>query len=624
MRDGTPQHPSHFKNVGRVILCTAILSCSSLFAASKIPAPRPVPVESGKAAFDVAASEVDSRTLVIVSALSRQTGPFSVSLKAQGIATENAKSWGDAVDSPSSVGSNRLGPLAPYTLPAPTTRPPVPSRKFHLLVRDGDIASPVNYLGVDARLVAVGKRVQVYADVRDLSEVSETLLHEIVSTFDDHVYPTATSRFGPVEDCDQDGRFTIFLSGWLNRLAGGRIKVDGFVRGADLDRDVGEPFGNRCDMMYLSTSLRPGPHLKTVIAHEYTHAVRFSRKSFPRDRFGRLANEEEGWLDEGLAHLAEDLHGFSRSNLDYRVSAFLSRPEKYRLVVEDYYAADLFRSHGNRGGTYLFLRWCVDRYGDAVLDRMMRSPLRGVANVEAATGRSVAALYREWSTALYLTGLDPQTDASNPGSYRTIDPRGMIEDWILAGPRSDSVELDAKPHVWNAAGTTTHYVVLDAAKTGATRVEINGPAEAELQVTVVSLPPKLGGIRLEVLPTTAKGGAVSVRARVESQGPTSVRLGAISWEPLTPSADSRSSLFRRAGIDMLGIARRFGTSGLAAGGLLASQPIPLEGVTEHDGPIVFKVVGTDAKGRRVAAWAEMSVKSDEPGEGLECPTGSCP
>ena len=127
-------------------------------------------------------------------------------------------------------------------------------------------------------------------------------------------------------------------------------------------------------MMYLSTALGPGPHLRTVLAHEYTHAVTFSAKALAAAAdCGRPAVEEEGWLDEGLAHLAEDLHGFSRSNLDYRVSAFLSRPERYRLVVEDYYAADLFRSHGNRGGTYLFLRWCADRYGPGLLPALVRS-----------------------------------------------------------------------------------------------------------------------------------------------------------------------------------------------------------------------------------------------------------
>ena len=490
-------------------------------------------------------------------------------------------------------------------------KPPWPSRRFFLLVRDGDVASASNYLAIDGRLAAVGDRVQVYVDPRDaLSSLDPGLVAEVVATFDERGYPLAAQRFGAAEDVDGDGRFTILVSSWLTRLAGGRYSVDGFVRGADFDRSVDQPFGNRGDMMYLSAALKPGPHLKTVIAHEYTHAVVFSRRAFPAAGHGRLRPEEEGWLDEGLAHLVEDLHGFSRTNLDYRVSAFLSRPERYRLVVEDYYAADLFRSHGNRGGAYLFLRWCVDRHGEAVLDRLVRSDLRGIANVEAATGRSFAALYREWTTALFLSGLDPSADLGMPGRYRSIDPRGMIEDWVLAGPRSSRVRPDGPADTWSAAGTSTHYAIVDGTDRGVVRVEVDGPAEAALQVTAVPLPDGYGGLDLELRSAPSNEGGVAVRARVTSRGGTPIRLGAIAWEPLVPPADPGSSGLRRSGLDMLGIARRFGTSRLGVGGQLSSGSIRLEGVRPGDGPIIFKAVGTDDAGRRVAAWAEVDIRPE--------------
>jgi hypothetical protein len=350
------------------------------------------------------------------------------------------------------------------------------------------------------------------------------------------------------------------------------------------------------------------------LAHEYAHAVRFSRKAFPRSTDGRLGIEEEGWLDEGLAHLVEDLHGFSRSNVDYRVSAFLSRPERYRLVVDDYYAADLFRSHGNRGGTYLFLRWCVDRYGDAVLDRMMTSPYRGIANLEAATGRNFASLYRDWTVALFLTGLDPNAVDKTQGHYRSLDPRGMIEEWILAGPRSEFVQADGHVHKWLAGGTTTHYVVLESTEPGGVAVEVDGPTNAQLQVTAVALPDELGRVDLDIRAVASRDGNLQIKAKLSAIGKTAIRIGAVAWEPLVPAADARASVFRHAGLDMLGIARRFGTSGLERGGRLASGPIPLGGVKPGDGPLVFKVVGTDAAGRRVAAWADLEIVAEEAAE----------
>jgi hypothetical protein len=140
------------------------------------------------------------------------------------------------------------------------------------------------------------------------------------------------------------------------------------------------------------------------------------------------------------------------------------------------------------------------------------------------------------------------------------------------------------------------------------RIQVEGPSEAQLQVTVVPLPDDLGGLDLEVRPTADGDGFVAVRARVASRGSTPVRLGAIAWEPLVPPADARDQGFRRSGLDMLGIARRFGTSALGVGGRLASGPIRLDGVRPGDGPLIFKAVGTDAAGHRIAAWAEVEIR----------------
>ena len=107
------------------------------------------------------------------------------------------------------------------------------------------------------------------------------LLEDLVTTFDDQIVPVAARSVGLAHDIDGDGRFTVLISSWLGRLGNGRHAVDGFVRVTDLDPLYSPPFGNRCDMMYLSTGLKPGPHLRTIMAHEYMHAVVFSQKSLP-------------------------------------------------------------------------------------------------------------------------------------------------------------------------------------------------------------------------------------------------------------------------------------------------------------------------------------------------------
>src|SRR5262249_37079742 len=160
-------------------------------------------------------------------------------------------------------------------------------KTFSLMVRAGDVASAANYQPIKAKLCAVGYRVQVYVDERDLAGVSPETFRELVTTFDDRIVPLAARTFGTARDIDEDGRFTGFMTSWLTRLGGGKHAVDGFVRGADLDPKCAAPFSNHSDMMYLSTAVSAGPHLRTLLAHEYTHAVTFSAKLQP---------DEEGWL----------------------------------------------------------------------------------------------------------------------------------------------------------------------------------------------------------------------------------------------------------------------------------------------------------------------------------------
>lgn len=582
--------------------------------------PVAIAVTRGHAEFDVPTPDPGSRTLVIVSAMSRAPGPFRVSL----VARPTTRARPPTLVPEPTRREVRLKPVALLPPPEIARRQPAAERTFHLMVRDGDVASASNYLAVRGRLRAVGRRVQIYVDAQDLAVVGEDVLRDLMATFDDRVFPTAATTFGHARDVDGDGRFTILMSSWLTRLAGGRHAVDGYVRGADFDATLAAPFGNRCDMMYLSTALESGPHLRTVVAHEFTHAVTIGARacSAPATEgaAARSRPDEEGWLDEALAHLVEDLHGFSRSNLDYRVSAFLSQPSRYRLIVEDYYAADLFRSHGNRGGTYLFLRWCADRFGPALLPALIRSDRRGTDNLEAATGVPFPVLYRQWSVALFLSGLDPSSSRPTSPAYRTIDVRGPLGRWDLAGPRTVPVEASrgVDPHAWSTAGTSSHFVLVEGSATAgpsvAVTVEVSGPPAADLQVTAVPLPSGMARVDLDVRAIADPKGARRLHASLRERQGVAVRLDSLSWEPLVPAANPRAAGFRRDGLDSPAIARVFGSATLLAHGTLRSQAINLPDAPGIDGPLVVKVVGSDAHGRRIAAWAEVPPVRDHDGD----------
>ena len=137
---------------------------------------------------------------------------------------------------------------------------PPRERDFHMMVRDGDTGSPSNYAAVRGVLKGVGHRVQVYVAAEDIGASSgdvDRRPHSSRSTIAS--IRSWLDRVGTACDVDGDGRFTILLSSWLDHLGGGRYPVDGFVRVADLDAAYRPPFGNRCDMMYLNSSLKAGP-----------------------------------------------------------------------------------------------------------------------------------------------------------------------------------------------------------------------------------------------------------------------------------------------------------------------------------------------------------------------------
>ena len=77
----------------------------------------------------------------------------------------------------------------------------------------------------------------------------------------------------------------------------------------------------------------------------------------------------------------------------------------------------------------------------------------------------------------------------------------------------------------------------------------------------------------------------------------------------SPGLATGSTTVASGRLDMLGIAASFGTSALPARGELRSGPIHLSGTSPESGPLVIKVVGTDPRGRRVCAWADLSPAS---------------
>ena len=350
------------------------------------------------------------------------------------------------------------------------------SREFSIHVTDGSLDDPAQYTTIHANVVAEGRQVRVYLDdQQSAASLAGGLVQEIVDLFDNELVPRFGAMLGTYRDVDHDGRFAVLLTPWLGRLQGGRTSVGGFVRGSDFQSCLGLPFSNRCDMMYVNSQTLPGPRLRTLLIHEYTHAVCFSQRmgdSLTRPRFA----DEEDWLNEAIAHSAESLFHAGWSNLDYRMARFLNDPGAFPLVVPDYYRAGLC-FHGCRGATYLFLRYCLEQFGPETLTRLINNPARGTHNIELATGCPFEELFRGWtlslagSACLAAAPHGPQTESAiapdadlkhATPALAPLDSCGTLGEWGLAGPRRIAWNGDAGPRTLTLKGTSAEYLEVAA------------------------------------------------------------------------------------------------------------------------------------------------------------------
>lgn len=483
---------------------------------------------------------------------------------------------------------------APETY-APRGDPPR-RRTFYLFMADREFENAGNYAQVVGELCGVGKHVQVYLDPRDpLTPEMDRAVADAIQTFDREVYPWSRQKLGHVVDVDRDGRFTILFSSLLSRLQAGKSVVDGFVRGSDFLMNVAPPFSNRCDMMYLNSRMRAGPHLRTVLAHEFTHAVTFCEHVLnnpPDCRF-----DEESWLNEGLSHVVEDLHQHGWSNLDYRVRAYLAQPERYPLVVADYYGSGLWRNPGTRGCTFLFLRWCHLRSEPDLLRRMIQSPLVGVRNLEAATRQPFAKLYRDWAVSLILDESWRKEQLSPDRFTRLIEkapnPARIVPQFF--GPRFDTLESGV--HEYALVGTGLKYVLLPGSTGKSRHYRIQADAESRLQATLVELDRTHGLLNVHCR-ALADQSALLVEAKA-LQGP--VQLEGIFWEKVPPRGMGREGTdYRDLNQGQRGPVVKEGDTW--AGTLSDFLPAP------RDQDLVIRVAGRDSQGRLVVGCAFLPVQ----------------
>jgi hypothetical protein len=298
-----------------------------------------------------------------------------------------------------------------------------------------------------ARIAAISTHAIVLADtLNPTGGFTAADYGRFATRFDTLVYPLDTDNFGVPSDIDGNGKIVILFTGAVNALTppASSSYVGGFFYGRDLfpTTDTGNLQGcagsNVGEMFYL---LAPDPTGKingnvrrtgfvdsvttSVLAHEFQHLINASRRLYVNN-----AQEfEEGWLDEGLAHVAEELLFYRESGLAPRsninlptlqassktVNAFnedmgsnAGRYRSYLLKPSENSAFNTNDSLETRGATWDLLRYLADRKAtsasasDAPTWQALVSTVRvGVTNLKAVFGNDLEARVRDWNISHY-------------------------------------------------------------------------------------------------------------------------------------------------------------------------------------------------------------------------------
>lgn len=494
-----------------VVLVTAMhlrsRDASSPLAASPVAltpgAWHSIPVADNLAGFDLPCDH-DQRFVFIVSSLGDAAKTYRVRLESEPIVLAEQRATKRAYAAPLSPlgrgvegeGSARqVGVLAS----ASRLKAGLQRRAFDIHIGPGSLDDAVGYVRVTGRCVTETESVRVFLDEQQANDQPmRDAANEIVRLLETQIIPRSRELLGTHADIDGDGKLAVLLTPVLDRVSTSG-SLGGFVRASDFRRDVSPPFGSHADVIYLNSKVvSPGEHLHVLLAHEYTHAVCFSER-WQREASGERVRDEEDWLTEAIAHVAEQQHHAGWSNLDYRIARYLRDPASAPLVVPDAARAGLWRDPGCRGASYLFLQWCVDQFGNDFLRDLIQSPHRGRANIEHAVGVPFAELFRRWTIAMWEAGQAESGDIA-AGGYRSLALHGRLGDQVLLGPtatvwcaapspptplpqgeRGEIIELKLR-------GTAAEFVELTAPGDGQPRrITVTADSGTELQLTLIPL-----------------------------------------------------------------------------------------------------------------------------------------
>jgi hypothetical protein len=327
--------------------------------------------------------------------------------------------------------------------------PPTVGAILNLDVPDGhsnDLCA--NYFQTQAVVASVSRRAILAVDTLDGPPTllfPQTVLDSITQEFDNNTFVTDSSYFGNPTDVDGNGRVILLFTGEVNKLTP-PSSTGGFVGGFFFAGDYFPKTGavghscaesNNAEIMYLlspdptgkygnvrsASSVRQGT--RGTIPHELEHMINAGNRFL-----NPVATAfEDNWLDESLAHIAEEAVGrVSRGFTDLQTLTMQDMLPGTQAARDDfnafffqnfarlaYWMARPDTSSGissnsdanlsSSGADWAIGRYAADNYsnGDvrAFTRRLAAGPDNGIKNFTTVAGASMDTLMAGWLVSMY-------------------------------------------------------------------------------------------------------------------------------------------------------------------------------------------------------------------------------
>jgi hypothetical protein len=394
-----------------------------------------------------------------------------------------------------------------------------------------------NFRPVTARVVYSGPRAVVLEDtLAPLARQMDDLYRHLGQEYEQVMHPILLSNFGnPLAfnaQLSNNGRIFMLFTRLVNDF-----NLGGFVSSADFYPRTTCPSSDRTEIFYaqVPTSAAAGfgagtrdswmQFMRATTLHEVKHITSFGERIARAGSGGPVW--EESWLEESTARVAEEMYGRTQfgyaqqGNTGYRASVQCElqpgvgaecpgKPMvmwKHFSALLDYYAATETLTPLGRGtptdwsfyaSGWLLVRWAADQHAgtESAFFRALtqETSLRGVANLQARTGRAWPEMLAEWTLATAvddLPGFAPANTRLRHPSWNTRDIfAGLNRSYPTSFPRP--FPLATRPvgfgswvaEVPGVRAGSAAFFELSGTATGPQALELRGAGGAALPPTL--------------------------------------------------------------------------------------------------------------------------------------------